>query len=116
MRRADGTFAPGYTGNAGGRPKTAARYRRLLSDQMTDQSFVQIVDKLISLATVEGDVKAARLLLEYCIGRPQPIEVEGDGTSPNVDVSRLVAVLTDDEVSMLLGRLAASEGELTNAQ
>jgi len=117
MRRPDGTFAPGSTGNPGGRPKTAARYRCLLQGQVTSETFVRIVDKLIELVVNDGDTRAARLLLEYTIGKPVPIvEAENDAAPAGPTVAEIVAVLTPDEVSMLLARVEASALEAANAE
>ncbi|KAA0211153.1 hypothetical protein EDM80_11880 [bacterium] len=75
----------------------------------------RIVERAIADA-LEGDRHAREWLGNYLLGRPAPIEAQGDsnGAAPAIDTSRLVAVLTDDEVSMLLARLAESEKEATH--
>lgn len=91
-RTARGQFAPGASGNPGGRPKTAARYRRLLCQQLTDKQFVGIVDKLLELAN-SGDVKAIRLCLEYSIGKPAQSEIDDNDASHDGLAARVLEML-----------------------
>jgi hypothetical protein len=88
-RDSRGRFRPGQSGNPSGRPRTASHYRKLLTGQVTDTALVQVVNTLLAKA-VEGDVSACKLVLEYCIGKPVPVDVGPD-----------TADLTDGELAGL---------------
>ncbi len=53
----------------------SARYRRAIYDAISDEDMTQLARVMFGLA-IAGDVPAARVLLEYAIGKPTPIEQE----------------------------------------
>ncbi len=53
----------------------SARYRRAIYDAISDEDMTQLARVMFGLA-IAGDVPAARVLLEYAIGKPTPIENE----------------------------------------
>ena len=79
VRTAAGRFAPGSTGNAGGRPKTAKDFR----DDARAMSTL-VLKKLYSIA-LSGNgnpsVRAAEIILERAWGRPA-LEVSGPKGGP----------------------------------
>jgi hypothetical protein len=90
-----GRFAPGNQ-YAAGNPNHKRMYelRKALLDAATPEQVKVVADKMYDLATT-GDVAAAKLWLEFVIGKPvQGIEVAGVGGSPlGMDWDRLQAVL-----------------------
>ncbi len=63
-----------YTGQKQNQMRSA-RYRRAIYDAISDEDMTQLARVMFGLA-IAGDVPAARVLLEYAIGKPTPIEQE----------------------------------------
>lgn len=78
-RDANGRYLPGHKSNGGRKPRQAEeRLVRRLSERLTNGDFDKILDAIIRQAQ-RGDVAAARLLLEYAVGKPrQPLANDGD--------------------------------------
>lgn len=78
-RNPDGTFAKGHTKSGGRAPRQAEeRLVRRLSARLNNGDFDKILDALIRQAQ-RGDVPAARLLLEYAVGKPaQPVDMQSN--------------------------------------
>ena len=88
MRDERGRFRPGFSGNPGGRPRTAAladRLREKLLEAARDGSTLadELVARLIADA-LEGDAQARRLVWAYAEGLPTArleVEQREDGTA-----------------------------------
>jgi hypothetical protein len=96
-RLGNGTFGPKNTFGRGGNPyhRRIHQLRGKLLECATDDELVRIMRTLGDLA-VGGDVAAARLWLEYTLGKaPQAIQLSGpDGEPIGGDLSRVrVAIL-----------------------
>jgi hypothetical protein len=71
-RDSNGRFAAGNSGGPGNPfARQVAGLRRALVDALTPDDFHAIAQKLLKLA-LAGNVQAAKLLLAYTIGKPQP--------------------------------------------
>jgi hypothetical protein len=99
--------------------------RAKLAECATDDDLTRIVRKLSDLAA-EGDVSAARLWLEYAVGRPvQALELSGpDGEPLGGDLATLRSVILTAldrhpaakvEVAMALMRLRCTDGPDTGS-
>ncbi len=100
-RRPDGRFGPG---NRYGRGCPVNRrmhaLRRALVDAVEPERVAKVIDRLGELAE-QGDVQAAKLLLEYAVGKPpRALELTGpDGEALGLGWERLTGAI--------LGALAA---------
>jgi hypothetical protein len=91
-RKANGQFAPGHSGNPNGRPKKAReeRYLEIIKQSVTFKDFRDIIKMLVQKSK-DGDLTAARLLLEYTVGKPeQGIDIKSAGQP-------LFRVIQDDD-------------------
>jgi hypothetical protein len=91
---ANGKFAKGNRA-ASGNPNTKRMHdlRRSILDATTPEAVLAVMAKLLDLAK-EGDVTAARVWLEYTIGKPsQAIEITTGDDSLKVDVQNLTTVV-----------------------
>jgi hypothetical protein len=71
-RDSNGRFAAGNSGGPGNPfARQVAGLRRALIDAVTPDDFHAIAQKLLKLA-LAGNVQAAKLLLAYTVGKPQP--------------------------------------------
>lgn len=68
-----GRFGPGNRAAVGRSAGEAARLRAIVRQAVTDADLVGLLAAMVEQARA-GDVTAARLVLEYAIGRPRPIE------------------------------------------
>ena len=75
VRGKDGRFLPGNPGGPGN-PEAArvARLRAAVLEAVTPAQMRRLMKALIEKA-INGDVAAARLVLERCIGTPLPVDV-----------------------------------------
>lgn len=88
--RRPGTFAPGQSGNPGGRPKAVAIVRDLARAQ-TDVALSALVEIATAGTSEAARVSAAQAILDRGWGKPtQPIA--GDGDAPAIQVIRRVIV------------------------
>jgi hypothetical protein len=72
QRDGKGRFTAGNPGGPGNPfARQVAKLRQALIDAVTPQDIQKVAAKLIELAA-EGNVQAAKLLLTYVIGKPQP--------------------------------------------
>jgi hypothetical protein len=96
-------FAPGVSGNPGGRPKGLARYvRELVGDDGR-----RIADFMLSVLEDEGErtetrMEAARWLADRCFGKAtQPtrreVDVAGDATLDHL------RAMSDEELAAIVG-------------
>lgn len=77
-RDAKGRFIKGHKG-FGGRPKrdTEEKYLRVFSDTVSEDDLKDIILAVMARAKAQ-DMVAARLILEYTLGKPkQEVKVEG---------------------------------------
>jgi hypothetical protein len=110
-----GHFAPGNRvalGNRGG-GKAARRMRELrelLIDCATDDDVRGLYKGLLASAK-DGDTAAARVLLEYLVGKAaQPLEISGiDGGSLGLDVTGLTRVVLVALAGMPEAKLRVAE-------
>jgi hypothetical protein len=71
-RDSSGRFAPGNSGGPGNPfARQVAGLRRALIDALTPDDFHAIAQKLLKLS-LAGNIQAAKLLLAYTVGKPQP--------------------------------------------
>jgi hypothetical protein len=100
-----GRFAPGHSFSKGNPSnKRVAELRRTLLDCATPDR-VKEVEQALFKAAVGGDVPAAKVWLEYTIGKPvQAVELSGpDGSSLDLTtVVQTVLVALGDDVSARL--------------
>lgn len=80
VRDASGRFAPGSSGNPGGRPKTAKAFRELQRERSFAVSDKLYVTALTGKGTIT-QVMAAKLIIERAWGRV-PVEVSGPKGKP----------------------------------
>lgn len=78
-----GRFRPGNAASVGHKgPRKMVELRQAILDATTPETLGLVSQKLAVLA-LEGDVSAARLLFEYCAGRPvQGVEISGPEGEP----------------------------------
>jgi hypothetical protein len=89
-----GRFAPGHGYSRGPRNTRMATLRAALLDAATPEDVRAVGAKLAELAK-GGDVQAARVWLEYTVGRPaQQVELTGaEGEPLGVDWNRIEAAV-----------------------
>ena len=78
-----GRFKPGWSGNRKGNTlqrKQAALRRALMSAVSPDD--VRSLTHAMLKAAKGGDVAAARLLAEYCLGKPRPLDEDDEQAGP----------------------------------
>jgi hypothetical protein len=107
----NGYFAPGNRigrGNPGNR--RMAELRRALLDCATDEDIRALYGSMMAAAK-EGDVAAARLLLDHLVGKPkQSIELTGaDGDPLGLDVAGLTRIVLVALAGHPEAKLAVSE-------
>lgn len=74
-RAPDGRFGPGWRGGPGNpQAKKTATLRRAMYAAVSARDIRAIVKKLLEEAQA-GDTAAARLILTYSLGEPQPVDV-----------------------------------------
>jgi hypothetical protein len=90
-RRQNGTFAPGVTGNPGGRPKGSVSLKRLLTERLadcpsgSDKTWAQAIVEATIRDVLKGDGQARKLVWEYIDGSPkQSVSIEDD---PLIEIS-----------------------------
>jgi hypothetical protein len=76
-RGANGRFAAGNPGGPGGSRRRAAVLRQAAEEAVTPEHIQALVRKALRLG-LEGNLAAARLLLEYTIGRAAAAPVEAE--------------------------------------
>jgi hypothetical protein len=91
-------FAPGQSGNPGGRPAVVRDFRQRCRDFMESGGWQNLID----LANTSGDkdqLRALELIASYAYGKPkQGVELTGeDGAPLNVGVVILPSVKPDDK-------------------
>ena len=85
-RGTNGQFLPGNkqsVGNKGGRPRrsTEERFLKAFSDTVKTSDIKKMVE-VIMVRALCGDVKAARFIMEYAVGKPmQYITADIDSTN-----------------------------------
>lgn len=75
-----GRFAPGNPGGPGGNVKDRSRARNVLEKLLAENDYQKIRELALALydQAIEGDTAAAKILLEYALGKPdQAIELSG---------------------------------------
>lgn len=93
--RITGHFEKGWKGGPGNPfSKRLHELRQSVIDCTTPEDVKAVIGKLFELAK-SGDVQAARVWLEYVIGKPaQSLEISGRGGEPlGTDLARLTAVI-----------------------
>ena len=96
VRRPDGTFPKGTSGNPGGRPRGLRTLEDALGGARDAANVLPVIDKLRELA-LSGDVAAARVYLDRMLGpvrRSQEAEPNDDLSGAEID--DLVAKLMED--------------------
>jgi hypothetical protein len=113
-RREDGTFAPGVSGNPGGRPKGSVSLKRLLRERLslappgTEKSFAEGIVEATIRDALKGDAQARRLVWEYMEGRPAPGSAEAEA-----DLSeKRIREMTDEELDAEFARVEAGIARL----
>jgi hypothetical protein len=100
IKRVQGRFAPGQSGNPAGRPKGKKnQITELKQDleiavrkQMSSAKIAQIVEKLYDLALNEGHVGAAKLLLDKTVSNAKDGEEDSrDGGGIQVTIRNVTA-------------------------
>jgi hypothetical protein len=97
-----------------------ASLRKSILDAATDDDVQAIIRKMGGLAR-EGDVQAARVYLEYTVGKPIQVEISApDGGVARIDVTRLMDVVLEVvgdspearyKVAAALSRISLTVGE-----
>lgn len=97
-RNEKGQFTKGHTEKSPGRPSAPKELQmaETIKATMTPEKIAKIITKLSDLAA-RGNVRAAELLLSYCLGRPQQnVNVVQDQEIilnwPNVPLPRIIDV------------------------
>jgi hypothetical protein len=90
-----GKFAPGHGFSKGPHKSRLAELREAVRDAATPEMLQAIVKQMTVKALKDQDVAAARLVLEFSVGRPsQQVEVSGpDGSPLGLDFGRLQSIL-----------------------
>ncbi len=65
-------FKPGNSGRPKGSRNKATRYRASLAEALTEEREFELWRALIAVA-IDGDVPAARLVMEYRYGKPRQV-------------------------------------------
>ena len=78
-RRADGTFAPGVSGNLNGNPnnRRAVMLRNALLASVTGEQFGEVAQGLVEAAK-GGDSAAANVLFRYTIGEAKDSDAQDE--------------------------------------
>ncbi len=119
-----GTFQGGNRAAVGARGNPHPNNARIgeLKRALIACGTVEDVQKLyaaLMAAALDGDVPAAKLLLDHLVGRPtQPIEVTGTGPAPvQTDIRALVAIIheetPDPEMRLRIARRILQLGQQT---
>src|SRR5262245_47028502 len=73
-RDVNGRFRPANKGGPGNPfARKVAALRKALLDSVSEQDLKDMV-LLLKLKALRGDVPAIRLLLQYCVGKPEPVK------------------------------------------
>lgn len=102
MRRTDGTFAPGVSGNPSGRPAVVTELQKLAREHTTAALQVLIDVMGNRGAAPAARVAAATALLDRGYGRPSTavlIEAVSAPSVPSAEREALLATLADSMVS-----------------
>jgi len=87
-RDASGRFAPGTRGGPGsGQGRRIAAYRDAVRDAVEPEQLARVVEVLLGRA-LDGDIPAARELLDRVLGRPRPASEPVDLALPTITNSR----------------------------
>jgi hypothetical protein len=75
-RDANGRFLTGHKIPGPGNPlgRRIAQLRSALVEAVSEQDVREIIGKMVALAK-SGDVLAARLILDRCLGKPEPVDI-----------------------------------------
>lgn len=77
MRKKDGRFAKGHSGNPGGGPKGRGDYLKRMSQVVSVDDWEAITLKAVAQAK-KGDKWARDWLSAYLIGKPSTVSIEGE--------------------------------------
>ena len=69
-RTPEGRFAPGASGNPGGRPKGLREFREALEASGTLQEAHRVLDRAVRSKDIRIAVDAAKFVVTYAYGRP----------------------------------------------
>lgn len=80
----------GNSTKAKGVDRRKNEYKNVLEDALTHEQLTQVVKMLFTKARADEDVPAAKLLLEYYLGKPtQTIEQNNTHTIQDFDITKL---------------------------
>jgi hypothetical protein len=81
----------GHSTKAKGFDKRKNEYKDVLNDAITTDELKDVIKMLLKKSVQEDDVTAAKILLEYYIGKPQQrIDVTTDDESLNIPIVNFV--------------------------
>ena len=80
----------GHSTKAKGVDKRKNPYRNAITDAVTEEQLKEIIATLYSKAVKDDDTQAAKIILEYCLGKPkQQIEQNNTHTINDFDITKL---------------------------
>ncbi len=75
----------GHSTKAKGIDKRKNQFKDIFADALTKQDLINVIKKMHDKAINEQDVNAAKLILEYCLGKPQQsVDMTSGGESINI--------------------------------
>lgn len=80
-RDSKGRFKPGWRGGTGRPLSHRAKMLKLIEKSITPDQVLACLKSLAESAA-SGDVQAARLLLEYSVGKPRPLDEDEEQSGP----------------------------------
>lgn len=102
------SWKPGQSGNPSGRPASVTRRLKLLDKLTTDEALARVWNSVIE-AAINGDVAAARVVLDRVLGPTASLgDLDGD-TVGSIDWRKLLLNLDENEIKNLENRLEPSD-------
>jgi hypothetical protein len=108
LRKQDGRFAKGVSGNPSGRPKASRVRTYRVLDEIAASGALEILAKSLELAK-DGDVPAARMILRRAWPVPRGRPIEGFALPPMTSAADAVAAMGAIASAAAAGTLTLEE-------
>ena len=81
----------GHSTKSNGVDKRKNPFRTAVTDAVTDEELKELIQVMYKKAVKEDDVQAAKIILEYCLGKPkQQIEQNNTHTVNDFNIKDLI--------------------------
>ena len=82
----------GHSTKAKGVDRRKNQYKTVIQDTISKEDLAEVLKMLLTKSIEKQDTKAAQLLLEHCIGRPEvKADITTDGEKINFNIKDIVA-------------------------